>query len=285
MAINNFFRLLFVTSGRKINAEGKRLCGYAENDEQREAAAAYRRVKIGTALLTAGLMLSLVLVTVLNFPVLASGNVRYGRVQADGKISYVQNEMKYAAPEELGLSGFDLQSGDRVIIYFKGSDDTVIGAYPKAYVDDFTVSRLKYILLYALLCVTLIIVFALVICRLTPFGRPWYLYCRKLKQLSEPKLSLGKRVAVNIISVAAALLICSPQLMAIIGEVRHLQEIEAMNKIYRDASEAADKADKITEALDSMNTDGADSAVEDAKNAADKIRDALSEINGNNGER
>ena len=50
----------------------------------------------------------------------------------------------------------------------------------------------RYYLRYApalLLGLAALLVYAFLICRVTPFGRPWYLYCRELKSLDKPKKS------------------------------------------------------------------------------------------------
>lgn len=265
-----------------MSQAGRELCRNASSEEEIRAANAYRRVFAGTIVLAVGFAVALIAVMLLNMPFLDSGTTRYGTVQSDGSIRYVQNDIKYASAEELGLSDFAPESGDRVVIFFDGSDN-IKSAYPKEYYDEYTKSRLMLILMTALLGITVLIVYALVICRVTPFGRDWYLYCRKIRELGEPKLSKKQNVAIYAVSLVVSLIVCAPQIANLVGEIQRMQEIEAFGRTISDAREAAGRAQEMTDKLDGLNSRlSSDSALEDAKNAADNVREIADSLNGLN---
>lgn len=277
--MNKLIQLLFIMSGREVMQKGRELCQTASTPEEIKIAKAYRRVFVGTIILAVGIVIALLAVMFLNNPFLASGDRRYGTVQEDGSIRYVQNDMKYASAEQLGLSDFELESGDRVIIFFD-KDDQITEAYPKDYYDAYTENRVIIIVMTALLGVTALIIYALVICRVTPFGRPWYLYCRKIRQLGEPKLSKKQNFAVYAVSFAVSLVVCAPQLMTLIDEIRHMQEIDEFSQKITAAQQAADKAQEMTDALNSLNSQLAEnSGVESAKEAAEKAKEIADQLN------
>lgn len=260
-------------SGSEVMEAGRELCRTASNPEEKKAAAAFQRVFYGTVILAVLLVIALLVVMFLNNPFLASGDRRYGTVQSDGSIRYVQNVNKYASAEELGLSEFELKSGDRVIIFFD-KDDNIKAAYPKDFYESYTENRVMIIVRTALLGLTVLLVYAFVICRVTPFGRPWYLYCREIKLLGQPKLSKAQNAVIYAVSVVAALAICAPQIMKISNEIRRLQQINEFGAKIKAVQQAADKAGEITDKLDSVSENLAEnSALEDAKSAAEKINE------------
>ncbi|MGN0670440.1 MAG: hypothetical protein ACI4JZ_07810 [Oscillospiraceae bacterium] len=186
--MGKLFRLIFVMTGSEVIEAGWVLCRTASTPEEKKAAAAFRRVFYGTVILAVLLVAALLVVMFLNNPFLASGDKRYGTVQSDGSIRYVQNVNKYATAEELGLADFELKSGDRIIIFFD-KDDNIKAAYPRDFYESYTENRVMIIVWTALLGLTALLIYAFVICRVTTFGRPWYLYCRELKSLDKPKKS------------------------------------------------------------------------------------------------
>ena len=178
--MGKLIRLIFVMSGSEVIESGKLLCQTASTPEEKKTAAAFRRVFYGTIVLVILIVVVLLAVMLLNNPFLASGDRRYGSVQSDGTIRYVQNVNKYATAEELGLSDFELRSGDKIIIFFD-KDDNIKAAYPRDFYESYTENRVLLIVWTALAELLVLLVYAFLICRVTPFGRPWYLYCRKLK--------------------------------------------------------------------------------------------------------
>lgn len=260
-------------SGSEILEAGKLLCETASTPEEKKIAAAFRRVFYGTIILAVLLAVALIAVMILNNPFLASGDRRNGTVQSDGSIRYVQNVNKYATAEELGLSDFELKSGDKIIIFFD-KDDNIKAAYPRDFYESYTENRVMIIVWTALLGLTVLLIYAFVICRVTPFGRPWYLYCREKKSLGQPRLSKAQNAVIWAVSVIAALAICAPQIMKISDEIRRLQEINEFGAKIKAVQKAAEKAGEITDNLNSAAENLAEnSALEDAKSAADKINE------------
>lgn len=260
-------------SGNEVMEAGRELCRTASTPEEKKTAAAFRRVFYGTVILAVLLAVALLVVMFLNNPFLASGDKRYGTVQSDGSIRYVQNVNKYATAEQLGLSDFELKSGDKIIIFFD-KDDNIKAAYPKDFYESYTENRVMIIVWTALLGLTVLLVYAFVICRVTPFGRAWYLYCREKKSLGQPKLSKAQNAVIYAVSVIAALAICAPQIMKISDEIRRLREINEFGAKIKAVQQAADKAGEITDKLNGVSENLAEnSALEDAKSAAEKINE------------
>lgn len=271
--MGKLFRLIFVMSGNEAMNAGRELCRTASAPEEKKTAAAFRRVFYGTVILAVSIVAALLIVMILNNPFLASGDRRYGTVQSDGSIRYVQNVNKFATAEELGLADFELKSGDRVIIFFD-KDDNIKAAYPKDFYESYTENRVMIIVRTALLGLTALLIYAFVICRVTPFGRPWYLYCREKKSLGQPKLSKPQNAVIYAVSVIAALAICAPQIVKITDEIRRLREINEFGAKIKAVRQAADKAgeitDKLTVAAENLSEN---SALEDAKSAAEKVNE------------
>ena len=260
-------------SGNEVMEAGRELCRTASTPEEKKTAAAFRRVFYGTIVLAVLLAVALLVVMFLNNPFLASGDKRYGTVQSDGSIRYVQNVNKYATAEQLGLSDFELKSGDRVIIFFD-KDDNIKAAYPKVFYESYTENRVMIIVWTALLGIAVLLVYAFVICRVTPFGRAWYLYCREKKSLGQPKLSKAQNAVIYAVSVIAALAICALQIVKISDEIRRLREINEFGAKIKAVQQAAEKADEIADNLNSAAENLAEnSALEDAKSAAEKINE------------
>ena len=271
--MGKFFRLIFVMSGNEVMNAGRELCRTASTPEEKKTAAAFRRVFYGTVIIAVSIVAALLIVMFLNNPFLASGDRRNGTVQSDGSIRYVQNVNKYATAEELGLADFELKSGDRVIIFFD-KDDNIKAAYPKDFYESYTENRVMIIVMTALLGLTVLLIYAFVICRVTPFGRPWYLYCREKKSLGQPKLSKAQNAVIYAVSVVAALAICAPQIVKISDEIRRLREINEFGAKIKAVRQAADKAGEITDKLTVASGNlGENSALEDAKSAAEKINE------------
>lgn len=280
--MNKLAQLSVIISGSKASKEGVELCRNASSEREIKAARAFRRVLAGAIVLAVCFAAVLLVVMFINISSINSENDRYGSVQDDGSIRYTDNGFKYVSAEELGLSDAGLKAGDGVVIFFDSSDN-ITSAYPKEYYDEYTGSRLMAIILTLLLGGTVIIIYALVICRLTPFGRDWYLYCREKKGLEEQKLSKKQNAAIYAVSLAVSLIVCAPQIVNLVGEIQRMQEIEAFGRTISDAREAAGRAQEMTDKLDGLNSRlSSDSALEDAKNAADNVREIADSLNGLN---
>lgn len=271
--MNEFFRLIFVMNSKTVINAGKLLCETASSPEERKIAAAFRRVYFGTIILAALVFAALIAVTIMNNPFLDSGTKRYGTVHSDGKIGYVQGENRLVSAEKLGLSDYELKSGDRVIIFFD-KDDNIKSAYPRDFYDKYTENRVLTIVFAALLGITALMIYAFVICRLTPFGRPWYLYCRKIRNLAMPEISRKKKAVIYAIAAVVTIAFSAPQIAAFYAEIREMREIEEFGQRIKSVREAAEKAEKISDNLNSLNDKLSDnSALDKAKSAAEKIND------------
>lgn len=269
--MNEFFRLIFVMNGNGVINAGKSLCETASSPEERKIAAAFRRVYFGTIILAALVFAALIAVTIMNNPFLDSGTKRYGTVRNDGKIGYVQGETKYISAEKLGFADYELKSGDRVIIFFDKNDE-IKSAYPQNFYEKYTENRVLTIVFAALLGITVLMIYAFVICRLTPFGRPWYLYCREIKNLGIPKISRKKKAVIYAIAAVVAIAVLTPQIAALVGEIREMREIEEFGRKIKSVREAAEKAQEMSDNLIGLDEKLSDnSALDKAKSAAEKI--------------
>lgn len=269
--MKDFFRLIFVMNGNGVINAGKTLCETASSPEERKIAAAFRRVYFGTIILAVLVFAALIAVIILNNPFLDSGTKRYGTVRNDGKIGYVQGENRLVSAEKLGLSDYELKSGDKVIIFFDKNDE-IRSAYPRDYYDKYTENRVLTIVFAALLGITALMIYAFVICRLTPFGRPWYLYCREIRNLAMPEISRKKKAAIYAVAAAVTIAVLAPQITAFCAEIREMREIEEFGQKIKSVREAAEKAEKSSDNLNSLNDKISDnSGLDKAKSAAEKI--------------
>lgn len=269
--MNGFLGLIFVMNGRDVVNVGKALCNTASTPKERKIAAAFRRVYYGTIALCVILIAALAAVMILNKPFLDSGTKRYGTVQSGGKISYVQGEAKLVSSERLGLSDYELKSGDRVIIFFDGNDN-IKSAYPRDFYDKYTESRVLIIVFAALLEITVLMLYAFVICRLTPFGRAWYLLCRELRNYGKPDMSKGRKVLIYAAAGIITLALLYPQITVLVDEMREMREIEEFGNKIKSARLSAEKAQEISDKLNSLNENLSDnSGLDNAKSAAEKI--------------
>jgi len=275
--MNGFLGLIFVMNGRDVVNVGKALCKTASTPEERKIAAAFRRVYYGTIALCVILIAALAAVMILNKPFLDSGTKRYGTVQSGDKISYVQGETKLVSPEQLGLADYELKSGDRVIIFFDGNDN-VKSAYPRDFYDKYTENRIMIIVFAALLEITVLLLYAFVICRLTPFGRPWYLLCRELRNYEKPDMSKGRKALIYALAAAIVFAVSAPEITVLANEIREMREIEEFGNKIKSARLAAEKAQEISDKLNDLNVNPSNnSGLDSAKSAAEKI----SEIKNN----
>lgn len=275
--MNGFLGLIFIMNGRRVTAAGKALCETAASPEERKIAAAFRRVYFGTIALCVMLIAALAAVIILNNPFLDSGTKRVGTVQDGGRISYVQGEKKLVSANRLGLEDCELKSGDKVVIFFDKNDE-IKSAYPRDFYDRYTETRVLTIVFAALLGITVLLLYAFVICRLTPFGRAWYLYCRELKNYGNPELSKGKKALIYAAAGVVALALLYPQITVLVGEIREMREIEEFGNRIKSVGEAAERAQEISANLDGLNENLSDnSGLDKAKSAAEKI----SEIKNN----
>ncbi|MBQ4165673.1 MAG: hypothetical protein IJD85_05055 [Oscillospiraceae bacterium] len=267
-------RLVFCVLHIPTMKKGMKLGFEAHTAEEIAAAKAFKRVFTGVIIITVLYVVGLVAMFLCNIPFLDSGTRRNGTVQQNGSVKYVQNTEKFVSQESLGLSEVELSEGDKIIIFFD-KDDNINSAYPKAYYDSYTETRVFAILGYALIGITVILIYALIICRLTPFGSAWCEYLRKNSENTQ-ELPLRRRVIINIVSVAVAVLICMPQLIGIIENARRMEEINEFGKTIKQAQQAADYAERVTENLEGLDEKlDSNSGLDNANEASDRIHDIM----------
>lgn len=270
-------RLLFCALHIPTMKAGFELEACAQTEEQFSAAKAFRRVFVGTLAITVIFVLGMIAMFVFFNPFLDSGTKRYGTVEAD-RVNYIHNTETSVSVSSLGLEEYGLSDGDRVVIFFDAQDN-IRSAYPKEYFDGYTETRLYAILGYAMAGVTLILVYALIICRLTPFGSAWYQYLAKLRSDSAEAVAPKRRAAITIICVIVALLICLPQLIGIINNIQRMAEINEFGRLIKDTKQVADYADKVTENLEGLDEKlESNSGLDKANSASDRIHDIMAEL-------
>ena len=273
-------RLIFCAFSMPAIRRGIQLEATAQTEDEIAASKAFRRVFYGTIAIVTAYVIGLLAVFFCNMPFLGSGDKRYGTVQEDGSVRYIQNVEKYASQESLGLSGYHLSEGDRIIIFFD-KNDAITKAYPKEYYDSYTETRLFTILGFALLGLTLILIYALIICRLTPFGSAWYRYLKKITTGHEDDTPPKTKALIYVVSLLTALIICLPQIAGILHNAKRMAEINEFGQTIKNAQQAADNAENIINNLEGLDDKlDINSGLDAALSASDKIHDIMSGLKG-----
>lgn len=269
-----------------VYREGRRLAAEAVTEEEKAAARAYKRILTGTIILVTMMCVTLVFSIVLLFLNLEDGGRRYGTVQEDGvTVQYVQGTLHTATLEELGLESYEMAAGDRVVLFFDSVDDTLRTAYPKAVYDQETEISV-YILCFSMLfSITLLLFYALYICRYTAYGRDWYLYIRSLDSDGpNPEYTRWQKVILYTIIILIAAVLLWPQLMNLYRHARNLHEIHTSDQVLSDVKEDAEQASEMQSALDEMQSEiesengAVQDALQEADDASEKIQDILDHI-------
>ena len=86
---------------------------------------------------------------------------RYGTVEGDS-VWYIKNIKQYLSLEEFGLDEYNLQDGDRVVLFFNSPEDELIDAMPKSVYEDNENKVLSVLPIAMAIAVVVIVVFALV---------------------------------------------------------------------------------------------------------------------------
>ena len=144
-----------------------------KTEEEWKAVKSYQKIMLGLKILIPIILaIAFVGVSFMIKYISHEGVERRGTYE-QGNIRYVQNEIKYVAPHEIGLGGVDLQEGERVHLYFNRSDQ-IIGAETEV---QYHARERKSIvsMLAAILCPIIILLVYMVVA-ITSFGEPWYLY-------------------------------------------------------------------------------------------------------------
>lgn len=283
MKPENVAQVLTINEGRKAMKKGKKLLSSAETPEEKAAARAYKRVSIGTVVLVLALVVGLAILMPICMTSLQmeDGPSRMGTVQSDGQIRYTDGVHIFLPQEELEVQDYGLQPGDDVMVYFDPVTEEPTSAYPYALFEEHMNDRISIMLGYMVLMVVILLVYAIVICRYTPFGSAWYLYCRQQRKAEAEDIPLRAKIVIYAIATVIALAVCWPQIMGIVENIQESQRIGAMAEQIRDAQAAADQAAGMAENLATVGQNGeVQEAVSNAESAAGNIKDILDSING-----
>lgn len=270
-----------IHEGRKAAKTGRKLLDSAQTPEEQEVARAFKRVSIGTIALVLILVVGLLVLTPWSIAGLhmEEGISRLGTVQANGQEArYIKNEPVVCSLEALGLQNCGLQPGDKVILYFDTVTDEFIAAYPQVMVEQRGDFRLGILFAAMILMVVVILFYAIVICRYTPFGSAWYLYCKRKRHTEAEELPRRTRIAINAAATVIALAICWPGLVSIVENYRQLQQIGERARQIQELGAAVDHATDVLETL-GQEVD-ASGAISDAADAASNIKEILDGIPG-----
>lgn len=266
--------LVNAKQGEKALRAGRALM-HKENKTpfEAESAKAYRRTLIGTLILVALMVVVTVYVVFAFLPDMGTNVTRTGRVE-NGMIRYIHNDVTYADPQELGLSAFDLSENQKITLFFDSVTDEITEAYPTEYVQRYQNTGIAIILGNMVAWIVILLIYALVVCRLTPFGRAWTEYCIKQKA-KEPKLSRKANLALSGIALVIALVIALPQLTELFGHMQRMRDIDRQRSIIQQGLAAGEAAGEMIENLENMQPAEAD--IQDVNDAAERIRQLLDE--------
>ncbi|MBQ8515701.1 MAG: hypothetical protein IJ496_09925 [Ruminococcus sp.] len=266
--------------------EGRRLAAEAVTEKEKAAARAYKRILTGTIILVTLMCVALISCTVLLFLNLEDGIRRYGTVQEDGvTVQYVQGTIQTAALETLGLESYEMASGDRVVLFFDSVEDTLLAAYPKEIYDqkmEIPVCILGFSMLFF---ITLLLFYALYICRYTDYGRDWYLYLRSLYGSEQkPEYTRRQKVILYAVTILFAALLLWPQLMNLCENAKNLYKVHTFGQLLSDGKVNAAQASEMQSALDEMQSEiesengAVQDALQEADDASEKIQDILDQM-------
>lgn len=273
-------QLMNIRQGQKAIKTGQELCRSAQTPEEIEAARAYKRVVTGTIVLVLALVVVLGILTpiCMSHLELEEGISRIGVVQEDYSVRYIDNVAVYISLEELEAQDYGLRPGDKVKIYFSLGTEEPTSGYPYDIFEAHQSTSIGILLGSVALMIVVLLVYAIVICRYTPFGSAWYRYCRK-QQEKEEDIPLRAKIVIYAVSAAITLVICWPSIQSIVENVTKGNELRDS---IQSAQEAADEASDMAEDLETVgqNSDVQD-AVSDAGEAAGNIGSILDDLNGN----
>ena len=133
-------------------------------EEEAKAAKSFKRFLISTIIVV---LVSLTAVGASVVVVFSSNDgklydvKRYGTVEGDS-VWYIKNTKQYLLLEEFGLDKYNLQDGDRVILFFNSPDDELIDAMPQKIYDDNANKGLSVMLITMVAAVVVMVLFAVV---------------------------------------------------------------------------------------------------------------------------
>lgn len=180
--LTNAANVITIINGFFVTRQGFQLLK-KENptEEERKAAIAFKKSFIGSIIVT--VIIVIVLICNIVFAAGKSDHVNmyksYGTVVGN-QVKYVQNTVQYKSLSSLGLQNYELQNGDRVIIFFDNTTDVLQDAIPEEIYDAETAQTIIVALVVFVLCIIAAIAYVF-IARFT-FAKDWTLYVKKLAQ-------------------------------------------------------------------------------------------------------
>ena len=277
--LSRMARATDIARGAGAIVMGRKLLNKKNKTEfEEKAARAFKRTTIGTIILVALMVICTIVVTIVFLPIIGTGVSRMGRVE-DGRIRYIQNDIRYVEFEEVGLEEYGLQENDKITLYFDSVTDELVEAYPTEYVEKYQNKGIGIILGNMIAWIVILIFYAIVICRMTPFGSAWTQYCMIVRE-KRRKLSPTANLAISVIAFIIAIIVGLPQLEALVGNIQRMQEIDRQRTILHRGLEAGENAEKMQESLDQIGEDvssGTEGSIDDVNNAMKRIKEILDE--------
>lgn len=276
MKLSTHIFSLTTSKGWKYISLGHELCETAETPEEKAAAAAFRRTRTGTYVLVSILLLIMVILEVWALMGLESSPKRIGTVQADGQIRYIHNTPCFISQEALGVEQWDLEPGEKVYVYADSVTDEVTYGLPVKVVEERDNLRFGLFIGWMGFTIVALLFYALVICRLTSFGRAWAEYCAALEHREQEPLTPRQKRILNLVAVILAVVIALPQLKGVVGNIQRLKRINERAELIASAGEAAEKMSEVIEELDDMDITV---DIQEAEDAAGEIWDIVEDLN------
>lgn len=243
-------------------------------EEEQDVVKAYHRILGGTF----GLCILIIIafsafftLTVIRTPIGNHGDKRYGTVQSDGMIRYVQNTNQYRTQDELGLSEYELMPGDRIVMLFDAGTGSLMAAYPQKLWDELEERMLVSGAAVFGVCIAVLLFYAVFICRATSWGKPLWSWLPTQpewqKELAEEKewknASLGLKFAVMAVVFVLAGIILWPQISELAGNIKVFREREEMSGTFQEGMKAGQEAERMSENLQNIGSDDEDSSEEE----------------------
>ncbi|MGN0132804.1 MAG: hypothetical protein ACI4AA_10220 [Lachnospiraceae bacterium] len=253
--------------------------------EEKKAYHAFKRVIGGTvALCVLFCIVLMIFFGVMLFQSIgATGDHRYGTVTENGTVRYTQNISREKSLAELGLSEYNLQPGDKVVLIFDSDTEQLKQAYPKEQYTKFENAAWGTLLGFVGVFIIIMLIYALVIAKHTGWGKDWYVYISHhpavVKEREERKNTpLGWRIAGYTAAVVLAIILLWPQFSELIGNIQHDRQVQEMSDLLENGREAGEKADQMKEQLGNTVSGNENKGVQQAEDASQNIREIMSDL-------
>lgn len=116
------------------------------------------------------------IIMAINTMAIAKEGVKRNGTFEDGQVRYAKGTMQYVSPDIIGLGGYVLIEGEKVVLYFDSVTDALIGALPVKVIEKEIKDKM-----ISLSIVFIVLIFsAIVLSKLlhnTAIGKPFYDWC------------------------------------------------------------------------------------------------------------